>query len=150
MSFHVHTEALRTAASRLQALAADVPAAQEYTRSYLHVDRLHSGIFQNVVAVNDDTRTAVLGALARIHEVLDGSHRELRAVARDYDRTDADVRAEMDRKHREVEVAPGDSYASRHSTPVDTVPEEPEDYEPPAGIPDDEPEPVPGGGGGSW
>jgi hypothetical protein len=150
VNFQVTTDALRTGNTALQGLSSDVDEANSYASNYLHVERSSSGIFQNAVSVNDSARQALDGLFADMKKVLHESGLELKAAATLYDDTDHGVLVRMDQGYEQVKVAPGDSYSSNAGTPEDDVPEDPGDYEPPEGIPDDEPTPTPGGGGGSW
>ena len=153
MSFYVRTAALRACRDALQSFSGDVDRARAYADPYVHVERLHSGIFQNVVNVNDDVRTALDGLFTRLKEVTLVSSVELDGAATWYDETDAEIAGNLDAVYEEVVLAPGDSYAGNAKAPEDTVPGEPDDYEPPSGIADLGPTSGSGGGGGgggSW
>lgn len=150
MNFQVTTQALRSAGTRLQGLSSDVPSADTYAATYLHVDRAHSGIFQNAVDVNDNAREALDGLFEKLQRTLHDCAVELRETAKLYDDTDHQVLVALDQHYQEVQVAPGDDYGSHASSPTDEIPEDPGDYQPPAGIPAPDPAPSPGGGGSSW
>jgi hypothetical protein len=150
VNFQVTTDALRTGNTKLQGLSADVDVAEGYAGSYLHVERSSSGIFQNAVNVNDNARAALDRLFADLKKVLHESGLELRAAAKLYDDTDHGVLVRMDQGYEQVRLAPGDGYAGNASTPQDEVPTDPGDYQPPEGVPDDEPALTPGGGGGAW
>ncbi len=146
MSFHVRTEALRACRDTLEAYSADVDRARAYADPYVRVDRAGAGIFQNVVQVNDDVRSALHEVFTRLKEVTHASGLELTEAARWYDATDAAVAGDLDRIYAEVEIEPQETYTRGAATPQDTVPERPDDYVAPSGFPSDSAE----GRSGSW
>jgi hypothetical protein len=131
MTLEVHARALRKFAASLAADSADVPTAAGYTTQWLSFTGSSNGIFVGTDHMNDEVRSHLAKLWTRLGHVLDASGRELGKTATYYETTDHSVAVTMDGKVHAVDIAPGDGYNSQHTNPVDTVPEQPDDYEPP-------------------